>query len=89
MIGHFWLSLPTTQHHLLQRSVKEERDEDAGVHINSMEVRQAAAVAAIDSHDPREDFFIGKIPDLIRIKSLQLVEEFLAPLLPHFLSIWG
>jgi hypothetical protein len=43
----------------------------------------------VDGHVSGEDLFIGKNPDLMRLAGLQLVEEFAAPLLPLFLSIWG
>jgi hypothetical protein len=46
-------------------------------------------VAMDNGHIPGEDFFIRKNPDLIRLADLQLVEKFVALLLPHFLSIWG
>jgi hypothetical protein len=77
-----------TQDHLLQSSLRFGQDVDAGVLVSRREVRQVAAVAAVDSHLPSEDFFIGKILDLMRLAGLQLVDEFLAPLLPRFLGVW-
>jgi hypothetical protein len=49
--------------------------------------RQVATVAAVDGHVPDKEFFMRKNPELIRVADLQFVEEFSAPLLPHFLSV--
>ncbi len=75
------------QDHLLQWSLRFGRDADVGVHVGYKEVHQVAAVAAVDSQDYSEDFFIGKNPDLMRMAGLQLVDELLAPLLPGFLGV--
>ncbi len=51
--------------------------------------RSVRKVAVVDGHIPGEDIFIGKNLDLMRLAGLQLTEEFPAPLLLHFLSVWG
>ncbi len=46
------------QDHLLQRSLRFGKDEDAGIHIGHRDVCQVVAVAAVDGHVPSENFFI-------------------------------
>ncbi len=74
---------------MLLWSLRFGRDADARVHIVYREVHQVAAVAAVDGHIRSKDFFIRKNPDLMRLAGLQLVDELLTPLLPHFLGVWG
>ncbi len=45
-----------TQGYLLQRSPRFGREVDAGVHVGHREVCQVAAVVAVDSQVPSEDF---------------------------------
>jgi hypothetical protein len=75
---------------LLKKSLRFGGDADDGVHVDHSEVCQVVAIVAIDKHVYGEDLFIEKNLDLMRLAGLlQLVEEFLGPLLLHFLSIWG
>ncbi len=60
-----------------------------GVHIDHREDCQVAAVATRDGHVHCEGFFVGKNQDSIGLTALQLVDEFPAPFLSHFLSILG
>jgi hypothetical protein len=63
------------------------RDTDAGGQVGYREIRQVAAVAAVDGRGSA-DFFSGNNPDLMSLAGLQLVDElFLVPLLPHFLGV--
>jgi hypothetical protein len=50
------------QYHLLQRSLEEGRDADAGDYVGHMQVHQVVAVGVVDSHVPHDNFFIGKNP---------------------------
>jgi hypothetical protein len=69
-IGRFWPLLSTTPEPSLQRSLGKGRDAAIGVHVGHREDCQVMAVAAVDGHIHREDLFILKNLELMRLAGL-------------------
>jgi hypothetical protein len=72
-----------------KQTFRFRRDDDAGVHIDHREVCQVVVVLALMAISPLNIFSPEKKSGSDEAGWLQLVEEFLAPLLPHFLGVWG
>ncbi len=80
-----WSHCHHPQDHLLQRSLGKWRDADAGVHISHREVSKVACCCSSWQPHP----FSSEISGLDEADWPSAVEEFVTPLLPHFLSVWG